>query len=98
MKFGGNRANGQDRKGGADWVRKTTCGDPVTSENPCPPFSSCYIIAKYDLPDSRQKLPDYSGPVPAFFRIMTSGIWEIEGKDVHPGLLRASVRKGLSGS
>ncbi len=47
--------------------------DPATSPTSFPPHFSQCNIAKYDLPHSRRITSNYSGPVPVFLGIMTSG-------------------------
>ena len=47
--------------------------DPATSPTSFPPHFSHCNMAKYDLPHSRRRMPNYSGPVPMFLGIMTSG-------------------------
>ena len=72
----------------------TRCRGQSTSQTTSPQLSGPCNSAKYDLVHSRRRLPNYSGPDSAFFRIMTSGKREGEGKEVQPGPIRGPVHPG----
>ena len=70
-------AFGPAGRGGA--CRKIRPGKPPFRDPPfagirSSPVFDCSNIAKYDRTHSRRRMPDYSGPDSAFFRIMTAGI------------------------
>lgn len=54
-------------------------------------------VAKYDLTYSRRRSPNYSGPIPVFFRIITSPGQGAEGKEVQRGAIRARIFQGKKG-
>ncbi len=60
--------------------RTNPCRIPHGSQTPFYPPPGAGNIAKYDLPHSRRRTRNCSGPVPVFFGIMTSGLWGVREK------------------